>query len=123
LPMFTATGAGLQAAGPTEADLMQSYAASYGQTLRYVRLPMALPYIFSALKLNVPAAMIGAMIAEFFGTPVVGLGFRIASEAGRLSFDVVWAAITLASAFSLLLYAIVVAADRLVTFWHPSHRS
>ena len=122
-PMFTATIAGLAATGPTERDLMQSYAASYGQTLRLVRLPVALPFIFSALKLNVPAAMVGAMIAEFFGTPIVGLGFRIASESGRLSFDIVWAAIALASAFSLALYAAVVVVDRLVTFWHPSHRN
>ena len=49
-----------------------------------LRLPSALPFVFNALKLNATLALIGAIVAEFFGTPIVGMGFRISTEAARL---------------------------------------
>ena len=63
---------------------MKTYAADYWQTLLKLRLPAALPFIFNALKINTTLAMIGAIVAEFFGTPTVGMGFRISTEVGRL---------------------------------------
>src|SRR3546814_8543192 len=65
--------------------LRSSYAAGYLQTLVKVRLPNALPFIFNALKINSTLALIGAIVAEFFGTPIVGMGFRISTEIGRMN--------------------------------------
>ena len=61
---------------------MRSYGAGYRQTLVKLRLPAALPFIFNALKINSTLALIGAIVAEFFGTPIVGMGFRISTEVG-----------------------------------------
>jgi NitT/TauT family transport system permease protein len=76
-PMLVNTVAGLGAAGHMERDLMRTYASNYWQTLFKLRLPAAMPFIFNALKINSTLALIGAIVAEFFGTPIVGMGFRI----------------------------------------------
>ncbi|MDT7837548.1 ABC transporter permease [Aquabacterium sp. OR-4] len=122
-PMLISTLAGLQAAGKLELELMHSYAAGYGRTLRDLRLPMAMPFIFSALKVNATLALIGAIVAEFFGSPTVGLGFRISTEAARMNVGLVWAAIVVAAVTGSLAYALLVQLERKVAFWHPSVRS
>ena len=70
-PMLVNTVAGLAASDHMQRDLMHTYAASYGQSLVKLRLPQALPFIFNALKINSTLALIGAIVAEFFGTPTV----------------------------------------------------
>jgi NitT/TauT family transport system permease protein len=122
-PMLVNTLAGLSAAGHMERDLMRSYGASYGQMLRKLYLPAALPFIFNALKINSTLAFIGAIVAEFFGTPTQGIGFRISIEAGRMALDVVWAEIALAALVGMAFYGIVALAERATTFWHPSYRT
>jgi NitT/TauT family transport system permease protein len=77
--------------GSMERDLMRTYAATRWQTLFKLRLPAAMPFIFNALKINSTLALIGAIVAEFFGTPIVGMGFRISTEVGSLNIDMVWA--------------------------------
>ena len=121
-PMLVNTLAGLHSAGSIERDLMWSYGASYGQTLAKLRLPNALPFIFNALKINSTLALIGAIVAEFFGTPVVGLGFRISVEIGRMNVDVVWATIAVAALAGSAFYGILALLERGLTFWHPSYR-
>ena len=105
---------------PGSRDLMTSYAATYWQTLRKLRLPAALPFLFAALKINASLALIGAIVAEFFGTPVHGIGFRISAEIGHLALDHVWAAIFAAALVGSLSYALLAWAERSATFWHPS---
>ena len=68
---------------------MNTYAASWWQTMTKLRLPVAAPFIFNALKINSTLALIGAIVAEFFGTPIVGMGFRISTEVGRMNVDMV----------------------------------
>ena len=121
-PMLVNTLAGLAAAGVQERDLMRSYAASHAQTLRLLRLPAALPFIFTALKINAPLALIGAIVAEFFGSPTSGMGFRITTEAAKLALDLVWAEIVVAAAAGSAFYGLVALAERAATFWHPSMR-
>jgi NitT/TauT family transport system permease protein len=121
-PMLVSAVAGLASAGAMERDLMKTYGASYGQTLRRLRLPSALPMIFNALKINTTLALIGAIVAEFFGTPIVGMGFRISTEVGRMSIDMVWATIVVAALTGSLFYGIVALIERRVTFWHASYR-
>jgi NitT/TauT family transport system permease protein len=121
-PMLVNAVAGLASAGAMERDLMKTYGATYGQTLTKLRLPAALPFIFNALKINSTLAMIGAIVAEFFGTPIVGMGFRINTEVGRMNIDMVWATIVVAAIAGSLFYGVVALIERQVTFWHASYR-
>jgi NitT/TauT family transport system permease protein len=121
-PMLVNTLAGLKSTERIELDLMHSYAANYWQLLFMVRLPNALPFIFNALKINSTLALIGAIVAEFFGTPIVGMGFRISTEIGRMNVDVVWASIAVAALSGSLFYALLAFIERQFTGWHPSIR-
>nr|WP_315849330.1 ABC transporter permease [uncultured Rhodoferax sp.] len=121
-PMLVSTLAGLQAAGKLERELMYSYAASYPRTLLALRLPAALPFIFGALKVNATLALIGAIVAEFFGSPTSGLGFRISTEAARMNMPLVWGAIVVAAVTGSVAYALLVQLERRAAFWHPSVR-
>jgi NitT/TauT family transport system permease protein len=122
-PMLVNTVAGLESAGAMERDLMKTYGADYWQTLLALRLPAALPFIFNALKINTTLAMIGAIVAEFFGTPTVGMGFRISTEVGHLGIDMVWATILVAAITGSLFYGLVAGVERRATFWHASYRA
>lgn len=121
-PMLVNTLAGLQSAGHMERDLMRSYGASYWRTLWSLRIPAAMPFVFNALKVNSALALIGAIVAEFFGSPISGLGFRISTEAARLNMPVVWAAILVAAVSGSIFFALLALAERRATFWHPSLR-
>jgi NitT/TauT family transport system permease protein len=122
-PMLVNTLAGLAAADAMQRDLMHSYAASYAQTLLKLRLPAALPFVFNALKINSTLALIGAIVAEFFGSPIYGLGFRISAEVARMNVDVVWAVIAIAALAGSMFYFVLAALERALTFWHPSYRT
>jgi NitT/TauT family transport system permease protein len=119
-PMLVNTAAGLNESGAMERDLMRSYGASYVKTLIKLRLPAALPMIFNALKLNSTLALIGAVVAEFFGTPTRGMGFRISTESARMNLDIVWATITVAALAGSLSFGLIALLERRITFWHPS---
>ncbi|KKC33026.1 ABC transporter permease [Devosia psychrophila] len=121
-PMLVNTVAGLNASSAIERDLMATYAADYWQTLMKLRLPAAGPFIFNALKINSTLALIGAIVAEFFGTPIVGMGFRISTGVGRLAIDLVWAEIAVAAVAGSAFYGVIALIERGVTFWHPSVR-
>jgi NitT/TauT family transport system permease protein len=122
-PMLVNTLVGLEAAGHIERDLMRSYGAGHRQSLTKLYLPAAMPFVFNALKINSTLAFIGAIVAEFFGTPTMGIGFRISIEAGRMALDMVWAEIVLAALAGMAFYGIVALAERATTFWHPSYRT
>ena len=121
-PMLTNTVAGLAAAQRIDLELLQSYGAGYWQTLWKLRLPAALPFIFNALKINSTLALIGAIVAEFFGTPIVGMGFRISTEVGRMNVDMVWAEIVVAALAGSAFFGAIALLERTFTFWHPSYR-
>ncbi len=122
-PMLVNAVAGLESASAMEKDLMKTYGASYWQTLLALRLPAALPFVFNALKINTTLAMIGAIVAEFFGTPTVGMGFRISTEVGHLGIDMVWATILVAALAGSAFYGLVAWLERRATFWHASFRA
>lgn len=121
-PMLVNTVEGLSASSAIGRDLMRTYAAGYWQTLFKLKLPAAAPFIFNALKINSTLALIGAIVAEFFGTPIVGMGFRISAEVGRMNIDMVWASIAVAALAGSLFYGVIALLERAVTFWHPSIR-
>ncbi len=121
-PVLVNTVAGLAATDRMQRDLMATYSASYLQTLLKLRLPAAMPFVFNGLKIATTLALIGAIVAEFFGSPIVGMGFRITAEVGRLGLDMVWAEIAVAALAGSAFYGLVALIERGVTFWHPSQR-
>jgi NitT/TauT family transport system permease protein len=122
-PMLVNTLAGLASVDAMHRDLMRTYGARHGATLLKLRLPSALPFVFNALKINSTLALISAIVAEFFGSPIYGLGFRISAEVARMNVDVVWAAIALAALAGSLFYGLIALVERVMTFWHASYRA
>jgi len=121
-PMLVNTVQGMQAQTSMQRDLMRTYAASYPQKLLKLRLPAAVPFIFNGLKISTTLALIGAIVAEFFGSPTVGMGFRISTEVGRLALDMVWAEIVVTAIAGSAFYGVVALLEKATTFWHPSQR-
>ena len=121
-PMLVNMVQGLASSEPIHRDLMKTYSASYWQTLLKLKLPAAMPFAFNGLKICTTLALIGAIVAEFFGSPIMGMGFRISTEVGRLALDFVWAEIAVAALSGSIFYGLVALAQRGVTFWHPSVR-
>ena len=121
-PMLVNTVAGLNAKDNIQHDLMKTYCANYWQNLLKLSLPSAMPFIFNGLKICTTLALIGAIVAEFFGSPTRGMGFRISTEVGRLSLDMVWAEITVAALAGSAFYGMMALIEKGVTFWHPSQR-
>jgi len=121
-PMLVNTVQGFASTDAMQRDLMHTYSASYWQNLLKLRLPAAMPFIFNGLKIATTLALIGAIVAEFFGSPIKGMGFRISTEVGRLGLDMVWAEITVAAIAGSAFYGTVALIEKWVTFWHPSQR-
>ncbi|OWU83416.1 ABC transporter permease [Oceanicola sp. 22II-s10i] len=121
-PMLVNIVAGLSETTQMQRDQMKTWAASYWQGFWKLRLPAAMPFIFNGLKISSTLALIGAIVAEFFGSPIVGMGFRISTSVGQLALDMVWAEIVVAALAGSAFYGIVALIERWVTFWHPSQR-
>ncbi len=122
-PILVNTVQGLQASDAMQRDLMRTYAAGYWKTLLKLRLPAALPFIFNGLKIATTLALIGAIVAEFFGSPIRGMGFRISTSVGQLALDLVWAEIVVAAITGSAFYGAMALLERKWTFWHPSQRN
>jgi NitT/TauT family transport system permease protein len=122
-PVLVNTVAGLAASDQMARDLMATYGAGYWPTMWKLRLPAAMPFIFNGLKIATTLALIGAIVAEYFGSPVYGMGFRISTGVGRLEMDLVWAEIAVAALAGSAFYGVVAMVERRVTFWHPSQRA
>jgi NitT/TauT family transport system permease protein len=121
-PILVNTVAGLKDTSAMQRDLMRTYGAGYWPTLCKLRLPAAMPFIFNGLKIATTLALIGAIVAEFFGSPTVGMGFRISTSFGQLALDMVWAEIVVAALAGSGFYGAMTLIEKRVTFWHPSQR-
>lgn len=121
-PMLVNTVAGLKDSDAMQRDLMATWSASYWQTLLKLRLPAAMPFVFNGLKIASTLALIGAIVAEFFGSPTLGMGFRINASIGQLALDMIWAEIVVAAIAGSAFYGLVAMIEKRVTFWHPSQR-
>ncbi len=121
-PAMINTVRGLTAADAASLELMRSYAATDLEVFRKVRLPAALPYIFNALKVATTLSMIGAVVAEYFGGPLTGLGVNISNDAALIRYPTVWSEIIIASALGIIFYFVVSLVERLVMPWHVSFR-
>ena len=122
-PIVVNVTRGLTQVEPAALELMRSYAASEGTILRVLRIPNALPYFFTGLKVAATLSLIGAIVGEYFGGSSDVLGRVVVQSASALRFDVTWAAILLAAATGIVFYLVIVAIERLVIPWHASMRA
>ena len=122
-PVVVNVTRGLTQVDPAALELMRSYAASEWTVLRVLRIPNALPYFFTALKVAVTLSLIGAIVGEYFGGSSDVLGRVVVQSANALRFDVTWAAIVLAAATGIAFYLVIVGIERLVIPWHASLRA
>ena len=121
-PVMVNTLRGLTSVRPQQLELMRSYAAGNLESFRRVRVPTALPYVFTSLKVASVLAMIGAIVGEYFGGSFGALGVLIRSDAQILDFTTAWAGIVVASLFGISLYLAVALAERLLVRWGPEAR-
>ncbi|MGW6118722.1 ABC transporter permease [Nocardia sp. NPDC055165] len=112
-PVFVSTARGLRQVPKVQADLMTSYAASGWQITRTVRLPAALPHLFTGLRIAAPGAVIAAIIAEYFGGLQNGLGSRITSAAANTAYPRAWAYVVGAMCVGLVFLAAVLLLEQL----------
>ena len=121
-PTMISTIRGLRSPDPAALELMRSYGATPGQGFLKLRLPAALPFIFTALKVSASLSMIGAVVGEFFGGFARSLGVYIISETALFHTREAWAAIIVACAFGLAFYLVIAGAERVAMPWHVSVR-
>ena len=122
-PVVVNVTRGLAQVEASALELMRSYAVSEWTVLRLVRVPNALPYFFTALKVGTTLSLIGAIVGEYFGGSNDVLGRVIVQSASALRFDVTWAAIIIGAATGIALYLVIVAVERVVIPWHASVRA
>jgi NitT/TauT family transport system permease protein len=122
-PVFINTAKGLTQVEPAQIELMESYAATKWTITREVRIPNALPFFFTSLKVASSLAVIAAIVAEYFGGRQDALGPIIAQSAGQARYDDAWAAVLAGTLIGMVLYALTVTAERLVMPWHSTIRA
>lgn len=113
---------GMAAVDPLALDLMQSYAAGKPAVFRYLRIQNSLPYVFTALKINATASMIGAIVGEFFFSSR-GLGYLLSNSIKVAKMPLGWSCIVLAAIAGVIFYLIVERLEKVFIKWHSSQRS
>ncbi|MCY4063030.1 MAG: ABC transporter permease [Chloroflexi bacterium] len=121
-PTMINTVRGLTLVDVEQLELMRSYAATPARIMFSLRIPNALPFIFSALRVASALSLIGAVVAEFFGGPRATLGVYITQEAGAFDFAKAWTAILMASIIGISFYLVVLLAERRLMPWHVAFR-
>jgi NitT/TauT family transport system permease protein len=119
-PVFINTLRGLRQVDPVHAELMESYAAGPWTTMRVVRLPAALPFFFTGVRVASSAAVIAAVVSEYFGGLQKGLGPAITSAAAASAYPRAWAIVCAAIALGLAFYLAALLAERLAMPWRRS---
>jgi NitT/TauT family transport system permease protein len=117
-PLFINALRGLRQVAPIHRELMDSYAAGGWTFARTVRIPGALPFVFTGLRLAAALAVIAAVVAEYFGGLQNGLGTRITSAASNTAYPRAWAYVAAACALGLLFYLVATALERIAMPWH-----
>ncbi|MDP9283722.1 MAG: ABC transporter permease [Actinomycetota bacterium] len=120
-PVMVNTLRGLTSVRPSQIELMRSYAAGELEIFRRVRVPTALPFVFSALKVATVLAMIGAIVSDYFGT-FGSLGITIKNSVALFDFETAWAAILVASVLGVLMYVVVSLVERFSLQWDPTRQ-
>lgn len=123
-PILSNTTLGLNSADHNLVNLFQLYRANRWQTLRYLRLPSAMPYFLGGLRISGGLSLIGAVVAEFVagtGGSSSGLAFRILESGYQLQIPRMFAALTLVSMSGIVIFACLSAVSHLaLRNWHDS---
>jgi NitT/TauT family transport system permease protein len=122
-PVMINTVRGLTQVDPAALELMRSYAAKDLTVLRQLRLPNALPYMFSAFKVASTLSIIGAIVSEYFGGSREALGIYISQQAALFHFAQAWAGILVACAMGIAFYGLILICERMMLPWHVSLRA
>ena len=122
-PVFVNLARGLRSVRPTQLELMRSYAAGEFTVFRRVRIPTALPFLFTGLKVASVFAMIGAIVVDFFGAALTSLSAQIKNDPPQVQYERAWSEILVASILGLALYIAIVVVERLTTRWQPRQDS
>jgi NitT/TauT family transport system permease protein len=118
-PVFVNTVRGLRSVKPQQIELMRSYAVGEFTVFRLVRVPTALPFLFTALRVASVLAMIGAIVGEYYGGSLDSLGANINQDASLFQFEKAWAEIVIACIFGMGFYLAVALVERYATRWQP----
>jgi NitT/TauT family transport system permease protein len=102
---------------------MRSLASTPREVFTKVRIPHALPYFFSAVKIATTLSIIVAIVAEYFGGPQDTLGQYIIRKANLFVFPDAWAAIMVASLVGIALYGLILLIERVSMPWHVAYRT
>jgi NitT/TauT family transport system permease protein len=119
-PLFVNALRGLRQVAPIHRELLDSYAAGGWAFARKVRVPGALPFVFTGLRLAASLAVIAAVVAEYFGGLQNGLGTRITSAAANTAYPRAWAYVAAACALGLLFYLVATALERIAMPWRTT---
>jgi NitT/TauT family transport system permease protein len=119
-PVMVNTLRGLTSVRPQDLELMRSYAAGEFEVFRRVRIPTALPFMFTGLKVATVLAMIGAVVGEYFGGALNALGVLILTRSRLFQFNEAWAGILMVCLFGIALYMAVALLERVTLRWVPS---
>jgi NitT/TauT family transport system permease protein len=115
VPVYLNTLRGLRQTRPVHRDLMRAYAATPWQATRTVTLPGAVPYLFTGLRIASSLAVISALIAEYFGGPIGGLGKSITSAAASSNYSLAWAYVLGAILLGLVFYCVTLGLEKLLS--------
>jgi len=115
-PVVVDTATGLRSTSPELLELARSLQCTRLQTFFKIQLPSALPSIFSGAKIAVTLSVIGAVIGEFIGSNE-GLGNLLLTANSQLNSPLVWAALVVLSFLGVILYGLVVLAEKLLMPW------
>jgi NitT/TauT family transport system permease protein len=118
-PVFVNVVRGLRSVKPAQIELMRSYAVGELTVFRLVRVPTALPFLFTALRVASVLAMIGAIVSEYYGGSLDTLGANILQDASLFQFEKAWAEIVIACILGIGFYLAVVLVERVATRWQP----
>lgn len=117
-PVFLNIVKGLTQIEPVHEELMRSYAAGRGEVLRRVRVPNALPFLMTGLRLAASLAVIAAIVVEYFGGLQNGLGSRVTSAMKSSANAKAWAYIVGACVLGIAFYSAALVVERAAMPWH-----
>lgn len=121
-PIVISTAAGLQSIDKELLELTRSLDANKLKVFLKVRMPWAMPHIFSGFKVAITLAVIGAIVAEFIGADT-GLGYLILANSGALKTSVVFFVLLILSVLGILLFHVVEITERMVCPWYTHDES
>jgi NitT/TauT family transport system permease protein len=121
-PILINTYEGVRNADKTLINVVRSFGASEWDVARLVVVPNAMPYIIAGLRLAIGRAVLGVVVAEFFGAES-GLGVMMVQAAGRYQVDVVFSGLIVFAAVSLLMTWMVQLLENRLSLWRPQRAS